>query len=52
MWLADNGCSDIVLRAWQGDHQGTPMFKVMRKLKKCKKMLKSWSKEHFGSVKS
>ena len=28
------------------------MFKVTRKLKKCKKMLKSWSKEHFGSVKS
>jgi len=27
------------------------MFKVTKKLKKCKKMLKSWSREHFGSVK-
>ena len=27
------------------------MFKVSRKLKKCKKMLKFWSKDHFGSVK-
>ena len=52
MCLADSGCSDTVLRAWQADQQGTPMFKVTKKLKKCKKMLKSWSKEHFGSVKS
>ena len=27
------------------------MFKVSKKLRKCKKMLKSWSKDHFGSVK-
>ena len=27
------------------------MFRVSTKLKKCKKMLKAWSKEHFGSVK-
>ena len=52
MWLADSGCSDTMLRAWQADQQGTPMFKVTKKLKKCKKMLKSWSKEHFGSFKS
>ena len=52
MCLADSGCSDTMLRAWQANQQGTPMFKVTKKLKKCKKMLKSWSKEHFGSVKS
>ena len=52
MWLANSGCSDTMLRAWQADQQGTPMFKVTKKLKKCKKMLKSWSKEHFGSFKS
>lgn len=27
------------------------MFKVAKKLKKCKKMLKSWSKDHFRNVK-
>ena len=51
MWLADRGCSDIVLRAWEVQQEGNPMFKVSKKLKKCKKMLKSWSKDHFGSVK-
>ena len=51
MWLDDRGCSDTVLRAWEIQQEGNPMFKVSKKLKKCKKMLKSWSKDHFGSVK-
>ena len=51
IWLADRGCSDTVLRAWEIQQEGTPMFKVSKKLKKCKKMLKSWSKDHFGNVK-
>lgn len=28
------------------------MFKVTQKLQKCKKLLKSWSREHFGNVKN
>uniref|UniRef100_A0A7N2LBZ8 Endonuclease/exonuclease/phosphatase domain-containing protein n=1 Tax=Quercus lobata TaxID=97700 RepID=A0A7N2LBZ8_QUELO len=52
MWLADKGCGNMVLRAWQVENHGTPMFKVTQKLKKCKKMLKSWSREHFGNVKN
>ena len=51
MWLADRGCSDTVLRAWEISQEGNPMFKVSKKLKRCKKMLKSWSKDHFGNVK-
>ena len=51
MWLADRGCSDTVLRAWEISQEGTPMFKVSKKLRKCKKMLKSWSKDHFSNVK-
>ena len=27
------------------------MFKVSQKLKKCKKLLKTWSRDHFGNVK-
>ena len=47
----DRGCSDTVLRAWEISQEGTPMFKASKKLKKCKKMLKSWGKDHFGNVK-
>ena len=28
------------------------MLRVVAKIKKCKKMLKSWSKNHFGNVKN
>ena len=51
MWLVDRGCSDTVLRAWEISQEGTPMFKAAKKLKKCKKMHKSWGKDHFGNVK-
>ena len=54
MCLTNNGCSDTVLRAWQVQQEGTPMFKVTKKKnpKKCKKKLKSWSKDHYGNVKN
>ena len=51
MWLANRGCNDTVLRAWESRLRGHPMFKVSSKLKKCKKMLNTCSKDHFGSVK-
>lgn len=51
MWLADSGCSDTVLKAWEIPQEGTPMFKVSKILKKYKKMLKSWSKDCFGRIK-
>ena len=31
---------------------GHKMYKVVTKITKCKKMLKSWSKDHFGNVKN
>ena len=52
MWVTDSECGNTVSRAWS--HQcenGTPMFTVANKLKRCKKHLKKWSKEHFGNVK-
>ena len=51
MWLTDRGCSDTVIRAWEVRPRGQPMYKVTTKLKKCKKMLRAQSKDHFGSVK-
>ena len=52
MWVTDPECGNTVSRAWS--HQcenGTPMFTVASKLKRCKKDLKKWSKAHFGNVK-
>ena len=50
MWLTDSGRRDIVTRAWECSAEGTPMFIAAKKLKKCKKMLKAWSRDHFGNV--
>ena len=32
------------------NHDGTPMFMVSKKLKKCKKLLKTWNHDHFEYV--
>lgn len=41
IWLTNSGCRDIVTKAWERSVEGTPMFITAKKLKKCKKMLKS-----------
>ena len=51
MWLMDLGCRDTVAKAWTYQTEGTPMFQATKKLRKCKKMLKKWSMDHFGNVK-
>ena len=51
MWLMDSGRSNMVARAWTYQTEGTPMFQATEKLRKCKKMLKKYSMDHFGSVK-
>ncbi|XP_075675253.1 uncharacterized protein LOC142644551 [Castanea sativa] len=50
-WLVDRGCGDIVKKAWDVRPRGQPMYRVVHKIKTCKRMLHSWSKNHFGSVK-
>ena len=52
MWLADWGYGDIVKQAWETRPNGHHMYRVVTKIKKCKKMLKSWSKNHFGNLKN
>ena len=40
----------VVSKAWECSPEGTSMYVTTKKLKKCKKMLKAWSKDHFGNV--
>jgi len=48
--MTDPGCHNTVIRAWESNPDGLPMYRTTKKLKKCKKMLKKWSKAHFGYV--
>ena len=47
MWLTDSGCHHTVSRAWESNPSGAPMYRVSKKLKKCKKLLKKWSKSQW-----
>ena len=50
MRLIDLECSGIISKAWACNTEGTPMLVATKKLKKCKKMLKAWHRDNFGSV--
>ena len=43
---------ELVRQAWETRLNGHHMYRVVTKIKKCKKMLKSWSKNHFGNLKN
>jgi len=51
MWISDPECKEVITRAWDCAPNGTPMFVAATKLKRCKKRLKFWSRDHFGNVK-
>lgn len=50
MRITNFGCRDIITKAWDCTPDGTPMFVATKKLKKCKRMLKAWSWDHFCNV--
>ena len=50
IWVTNFGCRDIITKAWDCTPNGTPMFATTKKLKRCKRMLKAWSWDHFGNV--
>lgn len=50
MWLIDLGSRDIITKAWDCTPDDTPMYTATKKLKKCKRILKAWSWDHFENV--
>ena len=50
MWLTNPECNGIISRARAVNHDGTPMHVVTKKLKKCKKVLTAWNRDHSRSV--
>ena len=50
MWILDFECKEVITRAWDCTPEGTPIFAATKKLKRCKKRLKAWSRDHFGNV--
>jgi exonuclease III len=51
MWVKDEQCRGVIEQAWRETVEGgSPMFKVVEKLKCCRASLILWSKERFGSI--
>ena len=49
-WTRDETSFFVVEKAWRYDVNGTPLFKVCRKIKETKKEFKRWNKEWFGNI--
>lgn len=52
MWFSNKGCTKVVEAMWSSQECLDPNTIVIRKIEKCGKELKHWSKVHFGNVRS
>ncbi|XP_074283597.1 uncharacterized protein LOC141608138 [Silene latifolia] len=50
MWSMAEGFENVITRGWEMEVQGTPMFKVMSKLKGMKKELRKLNAEQFSDI--
>lgn len=50
VWIQEDGCHDTVKSAWQIDHPGSYMEKVIAKVAHYQTQLKFWSKHSFGNI--
>lgn len=49
-WVHRPGIEDVVKRAWDTECEGSAMFKVAAKIKKCKSELLQWSRQQQGNA--
>ncbi|OMO74062.1 hypothetical protein COLO4_26732 [Corchorus olitorius] len=50
MWTTHPQCKEVIKEAWNGEVQGSPPFKLTRKVKFVREKLKRWNKEVFGDL--
>ncbi|GMY24686.1 putative ribonuclease h protein [Fagus crenata] len=51
MWTKDDQCKGVIEQAWGMEGLGgSPMYRVMEKLKGCRASLVAWSRDRFGSL--
>ena len=51
-WVHYQDTHSVVRQNWKAATMGTPMYKVVQKLKKTKLDLKTWSKRTFGNFRN
>ena len=45
VWAEMKECGEVIRKGWEYNGQGSKMFKLVQKLKGCRKKLKEWSRE-------
>jgi hypothetical protein len=50
VWTSNPGCEEAVAESWRSAKQGAPMHIVVDKIRACRRGLRAWSKNHFGSI--
>ncbi|KAL7206079.1 hypothetical protein ACSBR2_018903 [Camellia fascicularis] len=51
MWSTSPDYVEIIRKNWDSPFAGSPMFRLVRKLRACREGLKVWSKANFGNNK-
>ena len=50
MWLADDGCKNVVREAWERGYTSHSQWPLEACLEECQKSLRDWNKNTFGHV--
>lgn len=51
MWITHPNCENVIDEAWNLPVYGSDMFKLVQRLKNCRRKLCIWSKDEFGNNK-
>lgn len=49
-WLENESCIDVINDSWITHHDGSPAFKVNKKLYVAKKRISLWNRTKFGNI--
>ena len=50
VWLKDEACEWIIIRAWSGQNFGELVGRLIGKVKACRSSLQKWNRLSFGNI--
>lgn len=52
MWMKDDRCEGVIKDAWEEQHWGNPINRLVTKVEACCTKLKTWNRTSFGHIQS
>ena len=50
MWMKDDWCEGVIKDAWDEQHWGNPINRLVTKVEACCTKLKTWNRHSFGHI--